>query len=148
MDLDTYKKLPLLGPSVSIELCAIHLHRHLHKSPLTIEVSKGECRIGKPLMPLARRAHAALLGGADCPSKGPLKAVLQALAGVDEVASEADTVSQGGEPTEAVEALCDKLAADALNRVESMLLTAVRARYAHERERMVESALRAVADEG
>ena len=148
MDLDTYKKLPSLGPLVMVELRAIHLHRHLHKSPLTIEVARGECRISKSLMALARKAHANLLGGAECPSRGTLKAVLQALAGVDEVASEADTASQADEPTEAVEALCDKLAADALSKVESMLVNAVRARYAHEKDRMVESALQAIADEG
>ena len=146
MDLDTYKKLPVLGPSVSIELRAIHLHRHLHKSPLTIEISKGECRIGRQLMPIARKAHAALLAGADCPNKGPLKDVLQALAGDD--GSDAETVSQAEEPTEAVEALCDKLATDALNRVESVLLKSVRAKYASEKERMVEMALQAVAEEG
>ena len=148
MDLDTYKKLPSLGPLVMVELRAIHLHRHLHKSPLTIEVARGECRIAKSLMALARKAHANLLGGAECPSRGTLKAVLQALAGVDEVSSEADTASQADEPTEAVEALCDKLAADALSKVESMLVNAVRARYAHEKDRMVESALQAIADEG
>ena len=148
MDLDTYKKLPSLGPLVMVELRAIHLHRHLHKSPLTIEVARGECRVSKSLMALARKAHANLLGGAECPSRGTLKAVLQALAGVDEVPSEADTASQADEPTEAVEALCDKLAADALSKVESMLVNAVRARYAHEKDRMVESALQALADEG
>ena len=108
----------------------------------------GECRVSKSLMALARKAHANLLGGAECPSRGTLKAVLQALAGVDEVPSEADTASQADEPTEAVEALCDKLAADALSKVESMLVNAVRARYAHEKDRMVESALQAIADEG
>ena len=148
MDLDTYKKLPSLGPLVWVELRAIHLHRHLHKSPLTIEVAKGERRISKSLMALARKAHANLLGGAECPSRGTLKAVLHALAGVDEVPSEADTTSHGAEPTEAVEALCDKLAADALNQVASMLVNAVRARYAHEKDRMLESALQALADEG
>jgi len=148
MDLDTYKKLPSLGPLVMVELRAIHLHRHLRKSPLTIEVARGECRISKSLMALARKAHANLLGGAERPSRGTLKAVLQALAGVDEVPSEADTASQADEPTEAVEALCDKLAADALSKVESMLVNAVRARYAHEKDRMVESALQAIADEG
>ena len=148
MDLDTYRKLPSLGPLVMVELRAIHLHRHLQKSPLTVEVAGGECRIAKSLTALARKAHANLLGGAECPSRGTLKAVLQALAGVDDMPSEADTTSQGGEPTEAVEALCDKLAADALSKVESMLLNAVRARYAHEKDRMVESALQAIADEG
>ena len=148
MDLDTYKKLPSLGPLVMVELRAIHLHRHLHKSPLTIEVARGECRVSKSLMALARKAHANLLGGAECPSRGTLKAVLQALADVDEVPSEADTASRADEPTEAVEALCDKLAADALSKVESMLVNAVRARYAHEKDRMVESALQALADEG
>ena len=63
MDLDTYKELPSLGPLVMVELRAIHLHRHLHKSPLTIEVARGECRISKSLMALARKAHANLLGG-------------------------------------------------------------------------------------
>ena len=148
MDMETYKKLPSLGPSAIVELHALHLHRHLHKSPLTIEVARGECRISKPLMSLARKAHANLLGGAECPGRGPRKAVLQALAGVDEVASEADTASQAEEPTEAVEALCDKLATDALSRVESMLLRAVRAKYASEKERMVEMALQTVAEEG
>ena len=146
IDSDTYQKLPILGPSVSIELRAIHLHRHLHKSPLTIAISKGECRLGRQLMPIARKAHAALLAGADCPNKGPLKDVLQALAGDD--ASDAETASQAEEPAEAVEALCDKLGTDALNRVESMLLKAVRAKYINERERMAESALQASADEG
>jgi Tfp pilus assembly protein PilX len=97
-------------------------------------------------MTLARKAHANLLAGADCPEKGPLKAVLQALAGDD--ASEADTASQAEESTEAVEALCDKLAADALGRVQSMLLTAVRAKYSSEKDRMIEMALQAVAEEG
>ena len=146
MDSDTYKKLPNLGPLVSIELRAIHLHRHLPKSPLTIETSKGQCRIGRHMMPIARKAHAALLAGADCPNKGPLKDVLQALAGDD--ASDAETASQAEEPTEAVEALCDKLATVALNRVESMLLKAVRTKYINEKERMVESALQAIAEEG
>ena len=148
MDLDTYKKLPSLGPLVMVELRAIHLHRHLHKSPLTIEVARGECRISKSLMALARKAHGNLLGGAECPSRGTRKAVLQALAGVDEVPSEADAASQADEPTEAVEALCDKLATDALSRVQTMLLTAVRAKYSSERERMVELALQTVAEEG
>ena len=42
--------------------------------------------------------------GAERPSRGTLKVVLQALAGVDEVPSEADAASQADEPTEAVEA--------------------------------------------
>ena len=148
MDLDTYKKLPSLGPLVMVELRAIHLHRHLHESPLTIEVARVECRISKSLMALARKAHGNLLGGAECPSRGTLKAVLQALAGVDEVANEADTASQADEPTEAVEALCDKLATDALSRAQTMLLTAVRAKCRNERERMIELALQTVAGEG
>ena len=145
MDPEAYKNLPLLGPSVVVELRALHLHRHLPKSPITIEVAKGECRISKHMMPLARKAHAALLGGAECPNRGPLKDVLQALAGDD--ASEADTASQAEEPTEAVEALCDKLATEALSRVQSMLTSAVRTKYAIEKERMVEMALQAIADE-
>ena len=145
MDSEAYKNLPLLGPSVVVELRALHLHQQLPRRPITIEVAKGECRISKSLMPLARKAHAALLGGAECPDRGPLKDVLQALAGDD--ASEADTASQAEEPTEAVEALCDKLATEALGRVQSKLTSAVRTKYAIEKERMVEMALQAIADE-
>ena len=50
MDLDAYRKPPSLGPSGMVELRAVRLRRHLHKSPLTIEVAKGECRISKSLM--------------------------------------------------------------------------------------------------
>ena len=145
-DLESYKQLPSLGPSAVVELHGLHLHRHLPKSPITIGTEKGERRISKPLMTLARKAHANLLAGADCPGKGSLKAVLQALAGDD--ASEADTASQAEESTEAVEALCDKLAADALGRVQSMLLAAVRVKYSSEKDRMIEMALQAVAEEG
>jgi len=144
MDSEAYKKLPSLGPSVVVELRALHLHQQLPKRPITIEVAKGECRISKQMMPLARKAHAALLGGAECPNRGPLKDVLQALAGDD--ASEADTASQAEEPTEAVEALCDKLATEALSRVQSVPTSAVRSKYAIEKERMVEMALQAIAD--
>ena len=112
-------------------------------------VGKGECRISKSLMALARKAHANLLGGADCPSRGPLKVVLQALAGVDEVASQTNTASQADdEPAEAVEALCDKLAADALSRAQLVLLKAARANDNSERERMVELAPQTVAEGG
>jgi hypothetical protein len=145
-DLESYKQLPSLGPSAVVELHGLHLHRHLPKSPITIETEKGERRISKPLMPLARKAHTNLLAGADCPEKGPLKAVLQALAGDD--ASEADTASQVDEGEGAAEALCGRLATEALDRVEAMLLKAVRARYASEKERMVEMALQTVAEEG
>ena len=145
-DVESYKQLPSLGPSAVVELHGLHLHRHLPRSPITIETDKGERRISKPLMTLARKAHANLLAGADCPEKGPLKAVLQALAGDD--ASEADTASQAEESTEAVEALCDKLAADALGRVQSLLLTAVRAKYSSEKDRMIEMAPQAIAEEG
>ena len=146
MDSEAYKKLPSLGPSVVVELRALHLHQQLPRRPITIEVAKGECRISKSLMPLARKAHAALLGGAECPNRAPLKDVLQALAGADD-ASEADTASQAEEPTEAVEALCDKLATEALSRVQSVLTSAVRSKYANEKERMVEMALQAIAVE-
>ena len=146
-DMESYKQLPSLGPSAVVELQGLHLHRHLPKSPITIETDKGERRISKPLMTLARKAHANLLAGAECPEKGPLKAVLQALAGDD--ASEADVASQADdEPTEAVEALCNRLATDALSRVESMLIQAVRAKYVSEKDRMVEVALQTVAEEG
>ena len=129
-----------MGPSVVVELRALHRRQQLPKRLITIEGAKGECRISKSLMPLARKAHAALLGGGECPDRGPLKDVLQALAGADD-ASEADTASQAEEPTEAVEALCDKLATEALSRVQSMLTSAVRTKYAIAKERMVETAL-------
>ena len=145
-DMESYKQLPSLGPSAVVELHGLHLHRHLPKSPITIETEKGERRISKPLMALARKAHANLLAGADCPEKGPLKAVLQALAGDD--ASEAETASQVDEGEGAAEALCGRLATEALDRVEAMLLKAVRVRYASEKERMVEMALQTVAEEG
>ena len=144
-DVESYKQLPSLGPSAVVELHGLHLHRHIPKSPITIETDKGERRISKPLMSLARKAHANLLAGADCPEKGPLKAVLQALAGDD--ASEADVASQADdEPTEAVEALYNRLATDALSGVESMLIQAVRAKYVSEKDRMVEMALQTVAE--
>ena len=90
-DMESYKQLQGLGPSAVVELHGLHLHRHLPKSPITIETEKGERRISKPLMALARKAHANLLAGVACPEKRPLKAVLQAFAGDD--ASEAETAS-------------------------------------------------------
>ena len=51
-------------------------------------------------------------------------------------------------PVGAAEALCGRLATEALDRVEAMLLKAVRARYNSEKERMVEMALQTVAEEG
>ena len=77
MDLDTYDKLPSSGPPVIVELRAMRIHRPLHKSLLTIEVAKGECRISRSLTALTRKAHANLLGRAAYPSRGTLKAVLQ-----------------------------------------------------------------------
>ena len=53
-----------------------------------------------------------------------------------------------GEGEGAAEALCGRLATEALDRVEAMLLKAVRVRYASEKERMVEMALQTVAEEG
>ena len=141
-----YRQLQSLGPSAVVEIHAIHLHRHSAKHPLTIQTEKGEKRISKQLTSLARKAHANLLAGAECPGKGPLRAVLQALAGDD--ASEADTASQVDEGEGAAEALCGRLAAEALDRVEAMLLKAVRARRASEKDRMVEMALQTVAEEG
>ena len=143
---EEYRQLQSLGPSAVVEIHAIHLHRHVTEHPLTIQTEKGERRISKPLMALARKAHTNLLEGADCPEKGPLKAVLQALAGDD--ASEADTASEVDEGEGAAEALCGRLATEALERVEAMLLKAVRVRYASEKERMVEMALQTVAEEG
>jgi hypothetical protein len=97
-------------------------------------------------MALARRAHASLLGGVECPAIGPLKEVLEALAVDSEVADE-EVVSQGEEPSDVVEVLCNKLAVDALARVEAMLLKTVRAKFVNERERMVASALHTIAEE-
>ena len=144
---EEYRQLQSLGPSAVVEIHAIHLHRHLTKHPLTVQTESGEKRISKQLMPLARKAHANLLTGAECPGKGPLKAVLQTLAG-DEEASEVDTASQVDESEGAVEALCGRLATEALDRVEAMLLRSMRARYASEKERLVEMALQTVASEG
>ena len=147
MDSKAYSRLPSLGPSAVVELRALHLHRQLSKAPLTIEVATGEFRIHQSLMPLARRAHASLLAGVECPSRGALKDVLEALAGDCEVANDAEVASPCGEPSDAVEALCDRLAIDALNRVESMLLKTVRTRFASEKQRIVETALNVIAEE-
>ena len=143
---EEYRQLQSLGPSAVAGIHAIHLHRHLAKHPLTIQTEKGEKRISKQLMSLARKAHGNLLAGAECPGKGPLKAVLQALAGDD--ASEADAASQVNEGEGAAEALCGRLATEAVDRVEAMLLKVVRARCASEKDSMVEVALQTVAEEG
>ena len=140
-----HKQRPSLRPSAVAELHGLHMHRHLPRMPITVETDKGERRISKPLMTLARKAHANLLAGADCPQKGPLKAVLQALAGDD--ASDAETASQVDEGEGAAEALCGRLATEALDRVEAMLLQAARVRYASEKDRMVQLALQTVAYE-
>ena len=147
MDSKTHSRLPCLGPTTVVELRALHLHRQLTESPLTIEVATGEYRINQSLMPLARRAHASLLAGVECPARGPLKEVLEALAGDCEASNDVEASSQGEETTDAVEALCNRLAVDALGRVEAILLKTVRAKFASEREGMVESVLQTVAEE-
>jgi hypothetical protein len=133
--LDEYNRLPRLAPSAIVELVGIHLHQSLPKTPLSIETVDGEFRINPNIVPLALKAHAKLLDGARAPLKGALKSVLEGLA----------EVSDGECDDDAAEALCNQLADEALERLQDRLTSAIRARLAQEKERLLSAALSAVA---
>ena len=125
---EEYNRLPRLAPTAVIELVGLHIHRNLQHSPVTLETVDGQYRISQNLMAIAVKAHAKLLEGANAPPKGPLKLVLESLADVNE----------GSESNDGVAALCNLLVDEALD--------AAKARYASEKEQLLNAAMKAIVD--
>ena len=132
---EEYNRLPRITPTTVVELVGLHIHRNLQQSPVTLETVDGQYRISQNLMAIAAKAHAKLLDGASAPPKGPLKVVLEGLAGVNEC-SESDGVA----------ALCNQLLDEALDRVRDRLVSAAKVRFASEQEQLLIAAVLAVAD--
>ena len=133
---EEYNRLPRLAPTAVVELVGLHIHRNLQHSPVTLETVDGQYRISQNLMAIAVKAHAKLLEGANAPPKGPLKLVLESLADANE----------GSEINDGVAALCNLLVDEALDRVRDRLVSAAKARYASEKEQLLNAAMKAIVD--